>query len=243
MQLFYSNSINSDSTQFVFDKIESKHIIKVLRKKEGDTLFITDGENSLYNVTILIASDKKCLVEITSINKKPIIRNYYLHIAIAPTKNNDRLEWFLEKATEIGIDEITPIICKHSERKIIKQERLEKVLISAMKQSLKFQLPKLNPVVSFSEFLNQVHPRELFIAHCEKTEKKSLKSELSSRFKSKEKKQHITILIGPEGDFSIDEINIALQKNYTPITFGKSRLRTETAGIVAVQSVAFFNEK
>jgi len=178
MQLFYSNTINSDSNQFTFDKIESRHIVKVLRKKEGDSLFITDGKNSLFNVTILIASDKKCLVEITSIDQKETPRNYYLHIAIAPTKNNDRLEWFLEKATEIGIDEITPIICKHSERKVVKHERLEKVLVSAMKQSLKFQLPKLNESISFSEFIKHEQKGNLFIAHCEETDRKSLKDVL-----------------------------------------------------------------
>ncbi|MFK5879715.1 MAG: 16S rRNA (uracil(1498)-N(3))-methyltransferase [Flavobacteriaceae bacterium] len=236
MQLFYSNTINSNSSQFTFDKIESRHIIRVLRKKEGDSLFITDGNNSLFKVTILIASDKKCTVKIISIKHKEIPRNYYLHIAIAPTKNNDRLEWFLEKATEIGIDEITPIICKHSERKIIKQERLEKVLVSAMKQSLKFQLPKLNASISFLEFINQKHEGDLFIAHCEETDRKSLKDVLNST------QEKITLLIGPEGDFSTKEIEMALQNNYTPITLGESRLRTETAGIVAVQSIAFFNE-
>ena len=242
MQLFYSNTINSDSSQFTFDKIESRHIVKVLRKKEGDNLFITDGNNSLFKVTILIASDKKCTVKIDTVEQKENSRNYYLHIAIAPTKNNDRLELFLEKATEIGIDEITPIICKHSERKVVKQERLEKVLVSAMKQSLKFKLPKLNAATSFSDFINQQYQGDLFIAHCEETDKKSLKSELISRFNSKKQKQPITILIGPEGDFSNEEINVALKNKCTPVTFGESRLRTETAGIVAVQSVAFFNE-
>lgn len=242
MQLFYSNTINSDSNQFTFDKIESRHIVKVLRKKEGDTLFITDGKNSLFNVTILIGSDKKCLVEITSIEQKETPRDYYLHVAIAPTKNNDRLEWFLEKATEIGIDEITPIICKHSERKVVKHERLEKVLVSAMKQSLKFQLPKLNPLTSFNDFINSDFEGDLFIAHCEETDKKSLKDELHFDKLSVTKSNQITVLIGPEGDFSTKEIEVALQNKFTPITLGESRLRTETAGIVAVQSIAFFNE-
>jgi len=242
VQLFYSNTINSDNSQFTFDKIESRHIVKVLRKKEGDNLFITDGNNSLFKVIILIASDKKCTVKIDSVEQKESPRNYYLHIAIAPTKNNDRLEWFLEKATEIGIDEVTPIICQHSERKVTKHDRLEKVLVSAMKQSLKFQLPKLNVATLFSDFINQQHQGDLFIAHCEETGKKSLKAELISRFDSKKQKQHITILIGPEGDFSNQEINTALKNKCIPVTFGESRLRTETAGIAAVQSVAFFNE-
>jgi len=240
MQLFYSNTINSSTDQFVFDKIESRHIVKVLRKKEGNILFITDGKGTLFTVEVLIASDKKCTVKIISVEKKDAQRNYYLHIVIAPTKNNDRLEWFLEKATEIGIDEITPIICKHSERKIIKHERLEKVIVAAMKQSLKFQLPKLNEQTSFNNFIKKEHTGTLFIAHCEETDKKSLKDVLTSTQSTN--KQQITILIGPEGDFSTKEIEQAIQNNFTPITLGESRLRTETAGVVATHSVAFFNE-
>lgn len=235
MQLFYNSEINSTTTQFVFDKIESRHIVKVLRKSEGDILYITNGNGQLFTAEIILANDKKCNVTIIETNEKLKPWNYYLHIAIAPTKNNDRLEWFLEKATEIGIDEITPIICKHSERKVIKEERLEKVLISAMKQSLKFQLPKLNPATSFVDFIGQELDGDLFIAHCEETDKKSFKKELRS-------KQRITILIGPEGDFSTKEIELAMLKKYIPVSLGESRLRTETAGVIAVQSVSFFNE-
>ncbi|MFT4643130.1 MAG: 16S rRNA (uracil1498-N3)-methyltransferase [Candidatus Azotimanducaceae bacterium] len=235
MQLFYNSEINSTTTQFVFDKIESRHIVKVLRKSEGDILYITNGNGQLFTAEIILANDKKCNVTILETIQKPKRWDYYLHVAIAPTKNNDRLEWFLEKATEIGVDEITPIICKHSERKVVKEERLEKVLVSAMKQSLKFQLPKLNPTTSFTDFIDQEIDGDLCIAHCEETDKKSFKKELRS-------KQKITILIGPEGDFSTKEIEQALYKKFIPVTLGESRLRTETAGIVAVQSVAFFNE-
>lgn len=235
MQLFYTKNINSNTPKFTFDKIESRHIVKVLRKKEGDILYITDGNSCLFTAEIIAANDKKCAVKIISTEEKPTPWNYYLHIAIAPTKNNDRLEWFLEKATEISINEITPIICKHSERKFIKEERLEKVIISAMKQSLKFQLPKFNKATSYSNFIKQDFDGQLFIAHCEETDKKSLKNEVKP-------KQKITILIGPEGDFSVDEIKTALQHNFIPVSLGESRLRTETAGIVAVQSVAFLNE-
>lgn len=235
MQLFYNSEINSTTTQFVFDKIESRHIVKVLRKSEGDILYITNGNGQLFTAEIILANDKKCNVTIVETIQKLKPWNYYLHIAIAPTKNNDRLEWFLEKATEIGIDEITPIICKHSERKVVKEERLEKVLVSAMKQSLKFQLPKLNPTTSFVDFIGQELDGDLFIAHCEETNKKSFKKELNS-------KQKITILIGPEGDFSTKEIELAIHKQFIPVTLGESRLRTETAGVVAVQSVSFFNE-
>lgn len=239
MQLFYTATINSTAPQFTFDKIESKHIVRVLRKKEDDILHITNGNNELFTAKILVANDKKCIVQIikTEIKKKPW--NYYLHIAIAPTKNNDRLEWFLEKATEIGIDEITPIICKHSERKVVKIERLNKVVISAMKQSLKYNLPKLNNATTFKEFIKQDFEGLLTIAHCEETAKNTLKSVLLSQKET----QKITILIGPEGDFNSKEIGMALQKQFIPISLGESRLRTETAGVVATHSVAFFNEK
>lgn len=235
MQLFYSEHISVNDTQFTFDKIESRHIVKVLRKQTGDQLYITNGKGILFKVEITIANDKKCLVTIVSFEEKKEDRNYYLHIAIAPTKNNDRYEWFLEKATEIGIDEITPIICKHSERKIIKKERFEKVLVSAMKQSLKFQLPKLNDAMTFSEFISKPKEGNLFIAHCEKTKKTSFKEALSTANK-------LTVLIGPEGDFSTQEIDKAFATGFQPITLGESRLRTETAGIAATHSVAFFNE-
>lgn len=235
MQLFYNPHINSSTQQFTFDKIESRHIVKVLRKTEGDQLFITNGKGFLYTAKIILANDKRCQIQIISEEIKQKLWDYYLHIAIAPTKNNDRFEWFLEKATEIGIDEITPIICKHSERKIIKKERLEKVVVSAMKQSLKYQLPKLNNAVSFSDFIKQQLDGDIFIAHCEETDRKSFKNELKPN-------QKIIVLIGPEGDFSTQEIKTALQNNFIPVTLGESRLRTETAGIVAVQSMAFFNE-
>jgi 16S rRNA (uracil1498-N3)-methyltransferase len=242
MQLFYNPEINDTSTQFTFDKIESRHIVKVLRKKEGDTLYITNGNGELFTAEVLFANDKRCTVQIINIEDKQKPWNYYLHIAIAPTKNNDRFEWFLEKATEIGIDEITPIICKHSERKAIKKERLDKVVVSAMKQSLKFQLPKLNEATTFQDFIKQDFNGDLFIAHCEETDKKSLKSELTSRLRSKGQEQKITILIGPEGDFSAKEIEMALQQKFIPVSLGESRLRTETAGIAATHSVAFFKE-
>lgn len=235
MQLFYAEHIRSDDTTFVFDKIESKHIIRVLRKTVGDTLQITNGKGFLFEAEISTANDKKCVV--TIVNKKEITNpwNYRLHIAIAPTKNNDRLEWFLEKATEIGIDEITPIICEHSERKVVKMERLEKVVVSAMKQSLKFRLPKLNEPIKFKSFITNTKSDLKCIAHCEPTDKKSIKEVLK-------KDASILLLIGPEGDFSTKEIEQAKSNGFIPVTLGESRLRTETAGLAATQSVAFFNE-
>jgi 16S rRNA (uracil1498-N3)-methyltransferase len=235
MQLFYNSELTATSQQFTFDKTESRHIVRVLRKKENDKIFITNGKGKLFTSEILIANDKKCLVKIirTEAFKKPW--SYYLHIAIAPTKLNDRFEWFLEKATEIGIDEITPIICEHSERKVVKLERLEKIIQSAAKQSLKYHFPKLNEPVTFNQFINSNFDGQLFIAHCEETAKKSLKTALKPKLNT-------IVLIGPEGDFSTKEIMQSLEHNFIPVSLGESRLRTETAGIVAVHSVAFTNE-
>lgn len=235
MQLFYNPTITVKTNTFTFDKAESRHIVRVLRKQEGDQLHITNGNGVLFVAEVSVASDKKCLVNIISITEKKKAWGYYLHIAVAPTKLNERLEWFIEKAIEIGVDEITPIICKHSERKIIKLERFEKIALSAMKQSLKFHLPKINPAVSFKEFMTRNPNGELFIAHCEEQDKKSFKQEIKPN-------TDLTILIGPEGDFSTAEIQLALQNKYTPVSLGESRLRTETAALVACHSVAFVNE-
>jgi 16S rRNA (uracil1498-N3)-methyltransferase len=234
MQLFYNPSINETATTFVFDKEESKHIIKVLRKKEGDVLYVTNGLGFLFTTEITIASDTKCTVKIISFEQqeKP---KFHLHLAVAPTKMNERYEWFLEKATEIGIQEITPVICEHSERKVIKTDRFQKILESAMKQSLHYYLPKLNEPISFKDFLKKEKKGQKFIAHCEETSKKSLKNELKTN-------QDITVLIGPEGDFSVKEIQSALEHNYIPVSLGQTRLRTETAAIVACHSVVFKNE-
>ncbi len=235
MQLFYNTEITQKDKQFTFDKTESRHIVKVLRKKTGDHLFITNGKGELFIAELIIADDKKCSINIVSVDKKPKPWNYNLHIAIAPTKNIDRFEWFLEKATEIGIDEITPILCDHSERKVIKMDRLNRIIESAMKQSLKFQLPKLNTLTLFSEFITQKHDDNLYIAHCEDTDKQNLKLAL-------EPSQNALILIGPEGDFSNSEIITAIQNGASPISLGESRLRTETAGLTAVQTVSFINQ-
>ena len=235
MQLFYNSDIQTNTTQITFDKIESKHIVRVLRKKEGDILKITNGKGFLFDAQITIASDKKCIAKIISHEQKSKPWDYYLHIAIAPTKLNDRMEWFLEKATEIGIDEITPIICQNSERKVVKLERFEKIIQAAMKQSLKFTLPKLNAPIKFNEFINQNFDGKVCIAHCEENEKKLLSEVVNSSEKT-------TILIGPEGDFSSQEIKKALAKNHIPISLGESRLRTETAGLVAVNIISFINQ-
>ena len=233
MQLFYFKDINQTTTSFSFDKEESKHIIKVLRKKEGDILHVTNGLGYLFITEIALASDSKCTVKINSYEKqeKP---KFHLHLAVAPTKMNERYEWFLEKATEIGIHEITPIICEHSERKIIKLDRFEKIILSAMKQSNQYFLPILNDPILFKEFIKKPFSGQLFIAHCEEQSKKSLKEVLLPN-------QNITLLIGPEGDFSVKEIQTALDTNFIPVTLGNTRLRTETAALVACHSVVFIN--
>lgn len=231
MQLFYCPEILEDS--YYLNSEESKHCIKVLRKNEGDLINLIDGIGSFYEVRITIASQKKVHFEIVK-SWKEEARNYKLHIAIAPTKNNDRLEWFLEKATEIGIDEITPIICHHSERKVVKEERLNKIIISATKQSLKSKIPILHPAISLKQLVLVNHTKNCLIAHCEDNEKTSLQTVVT---------KNTLILIGPEGDFSTTEIDLALANSFTPITLGNSRLRTETAGLVACHTIALQHEK
>ena len=234
MQLFYTPDITPGSATFFFDKEESRHIVKVLRKKEGDTVHITNGKGFLFTSQITFANEKKCEVCITAeqfFEPMP----YRLHLAVAPTKLNDRYEWFLEKAVEIGVTEITPIICEHSERSSFKGDRFEKIIHSAMKQSLQYHMPVLHEPVPYAAFVQQQRDGLLFIAHCEETDKKLLKTELQP-------KQPVTLLIGPEGDFSTKEISQALGLGYVPVSLGNTRLRTETAAIVAAHSVAFVNE-
>lgn len=234
MQLFYNSDIKQGDVTFFFDKEESKHIVKVLRKKESDTIFITNGLGFLFESKIILASEKKCEVKITKETfQEP--DKFYTHIVVAPTKMNDRLEWFLEKATEIGIHEITPIICDHSERKVYKIDRAEKIIQAAMKQSLHYYIPKINEPISFAQFVKSNIDGQKFIAHCEETDKKSFKNEVN-------KDEKVIILIGPEGDFSIKEINLAIENEFIPVTLGNTRLRTETAALVACHTIALINE-
>ena len=234
MQLFYNINIDETTENFSFDKEESKHIIKVLRKKDTDILYVTNGLGLLFKTEITLASDSKCTVKIISFEKSAPSK-YHLHLAVAPTKMNDRYEWFLEKATEIGIHEITPIICDRSERKVINTERFDKIILTAMKQCNQLYLPKLNSAMTFREFVKLKNEGLQLVAHCEETDKKTLKSVLVPN-------EYITILIGPEGDFSEKEIEAAIENNYIPVSLGNTRLRTETAAIVACHSVVFVNE-
>ena len=234
MQLFYNPAISSEDKEVIFPKDESKHIIKVLRKKEGDKLNITNGKGFLFSAEIIEANHNKCKAKITTVEQERD-KKYHIHLAVAPTKMNDRFETFLEKATEIGLDKITPIICDHSERKVVKINRFERVLQSAMKQSLHYSIPEISEAISFQEFIQQEQNEQKFIAHCEENDKKSLQKEL-------EPGKSYTILIGPEGDFSSEEIESAIKAGFVPVTLGNTRLRTETAAIVAAHTAALINE-
>ncbi len=233
MQLFYTNNI-ANGIAFL-DTTDSKHCVKVLRLSQGDKVELVDGKGGLYQGEIALSNPKKCEVRILSHIEDYNKRANYLHIAIAPTKNISRLEWFLEKSCEIGIDEVTPIICERSERKVIKIERLEKVLISAMKQSLRAYLPKLNNPVNCNDFLDSNSTEQKFIAHCDFDNKKMLKEEYM-------RGKDVVLLIGPEGDFSEKEIELANKNGFKSVLLGGSRLRTETAGIVACNTINLINE-
>lgn len=235
MQLFYTPNIDFSEDTLTLAKEESKHIVRVLRLKEGSVIYVTDGNGNLLKVEIIDANQNTCSVKVLERTANHEKRDYYIHMAVAPTKNNDRYEWFLEKATEIGIDEITPIIGQHSERKKIKLERFQKVILSGVKQSLKAYIPKINEAVKFKDFLKEDFDGDKFIAHCVEDDRKSLKSELIPG-------KRYLVLIGPEGDFNKEEIKLALEKGYTPVTLGNFRLRTETAALAAVHSIAFVNE-
>lgn len=232
MHLFYVPNIASEK---ILPEEESQHAVRVLRLKVGDEIVIVDGVGGWFNAKIVNPHPKKCEFEVTQTIVEYEKRNFKLHVAIAPTKNIERIEWFLEKATEIGIDQITPIICQFSERKIIKPERLEKIIVSAAKQSLKAYFPKLNSACTFNEFLNKYSANQQFIAHCYSGNKQTLQSLYR-------KSSDVIILIGPEGDFSPDEVKKAMNTNYLPISLGNSRLRTETAGVVACHTVVLLNE-
>lgn len=234
MQLFYNPHLELDATEIDFDKEESRHITKVLRKSEGDILNISNGKGGMFEAEIITTNPKKVVAKIIR-SEQSAPPKYKLHMAVAPTKNIERFEWFLEKATEIGITEITPILCERSERKVIKPERLERIIQSAVKQSLRPYTPLLNPLISFQDFIKQTHSENRFIAHCEDSEKQAL-------FKVTQPASESIVLIGPEGDFSVKEIEMALTERFIPVTLGESRLRTETAAIIACHTIALANE-
>lgn len=218
-----------------FNREESKHIIRVLRRKKGDEIFLTNGKGNRFKGIITNDNPTACQAEIIESNYIPKPRNFYLHIAIAPTKNMSRFEWFLEKAIEIGIDEITPVKCDHSERVTLKMDRLEKIMVSAIKQSQQLWLPKLNQLTPLHDLIASEFKGLKCIAYVDPENKTSLKSAFQHN--------HDTmILIGPEGDFSELELQSSILAGYTPISLGENRLRTETAAIVACHTINLLNQ-
>jgi|SRR5690606_16382529 len=236
MHLFYTPDIRSSHPQFILAEEESKHAVRVLRLVSGDKVVLVDGVGGWYEAEIIDPHPKRTTLQILQVIEEYQRFAYHIHIAVAPTKNIDRIEWFLEKATEIGIQEFTPIIAEHSERKEVKVDRLKKIAIAAMKQSLKAYLPKINPAISLGQFLKEQENKSSakVIAHCVDGEKSYLAQVLKPR-------EDYLILIGPEGDFSEREIEQAQASGYTPISLGESRLRTETAALMSCVEVSLLN--
>lgn len=227
-QLFYTPRIENGFAYL--DEEESRHLITVLRRKVGDPLQITDGLGNFYETEISETAKRYALARIVTKTEAPPERPFKLHLAIAPTKQIERLEWFLEKATEIGVDEITPLLCKRSERETIRHDRLEKILVSAMKQSLRAQLPKLNELTRFAAFAKSATAPCKRIAWCSDDPLPHLSTAITPG-------QDLVIAIGPEGDFSPDEIKTALENGFSGVSLGDARLRTETAGLLAVTAI------
>lgn len=213
---------------------ESQHCVKVLRTREGDTLTITDGKGFFYDCELVQAHPKQCIVTIRHQSQIPVNRHFTLHVAFAPSKQMDRNEWFVEKATEIGIDRLTPLLTNHSERKEIKRERLQKIVIAAMKQSMQAHLPDIEEMKGFKELIEQPFQGRKFIAHCHDLPKKQLAS-------SYKKGENALILIGPEGDFSEEEVNRAVGLGFEPVSIGETRLRSETASLVSMHIIHVIN--
>jgi 16S rRNA (uracil1498-N3)-methyltransferase len=206
----------------------------VLRLKNGDLIHLTDGKGNLYEARIADSQGKKVSAEVISLQESYGKRNYHLHLAVAPTKNIERFEWFIEKATEIGVDEITPLICKHSERRQVRTDRLVKIATSAVKQSLKAYHPVIHETCDFNRFITVSRPGQLFIAHQQDHDIKFLKESYKSG-------NDVTIMIGPEGDFNEAELELAAKADYSCVSLGSSRLRTETAAMAACHTVFLLN--
>lgn len=234
MQLFYAPTLVDNF--YVFDEQESKHCVRVLRKTIGDTIHLTDGKGKIYLAVVEDCNPKRCKVRVEQTEIQPPLP-YTLQIAVAPTKCIDRYEWFLEKATEVGFDKVVPLKCTNSERTAVKQDRSLKVVTSAVKQSLKAYHPEVEPITPFKEFVaRDFGSAQKFIAHCEPNKEKVLLRDAVKRHGD------VVVLIGPEGDFSLEEIEQAHKYGFLDISLGKSRLRTETAALAAVMAVAFVNE-
>ncbi|MEK9614141.1 MAG: 16S rRNA (uracil(1498)-N(3))-methyltransferase, partial [Flavobacteriaceae bacterium] len=224
MTLFFDKSISETTEQFFFNKEESKHLAKVIRKKVGDSITVTNGNGLEWIGKLSVVSTLKSVAERKQTHLH-LPKATQIHLAIAPTKNNNRMEWLVEKLTELGIHSIHPILCQRSERKVIKKERFEKIAISALKQSQQFFLPQIDDLIPFTTFIKNIRGSAA-IAHCENTPKTLLSSRTVPE-------PSITILIGPEGDFSPEEIDLAQRSNIESVSLGKQRFRTETAGLFA----------
>lgn len=232
MHLFYTPYILKNNE---LPEEEALHCIRVLRLSIGDEVMLTDGKGSFYKATISACSNKRCLVKILEQIPERKAWIAHLHLAMAPTKNMDRIEWFAEKATEIGFDELTFLNCRYSERKVVKNERIEKILVSAVKQSLKASVPVLNEMIDFDKFISQDFNGQKFIAHCYPGEKPLLRDLIR-------RGEDVLVLIGPEGDFSEEEVEKAIKSGFQPISLGRSRLRTETAALVACHIMNLINQ-
>lgn len=233
MNIFYEPNIKQILR---LNEEESRHAVKVLRILAGDLLYIVDGKGGFYKCQIKTPHEKKCEVKIVEETQNFGLRDYYIHLIIAPTKNLDRIEWMVEKCVEIGINEISFIQTRYSERKEIKTVRTERIAVGAMKQSLKAFLPKINEMITWKEFLKKDYSdSQNMIAHLEEGDRKLIQQIAKPKGK-------YAILIGPEGYFSPDEINQALEKGFVPVTLGESRLRTETAGLVACHALNIVNQ-
>lgn len=232
MHVFYTPDI---ALRQELPEEETAHAIRVLRLQPGDEVTLTDGAGNFYQAEISTATNKRCLVNILKTLPQEPLWTAHLHIAMAPTKNMDRTEWFAEKATEIGFDELTFLNCRFSERKVIKTERIQKILVSAIKQSLKARLPRLNEMTDFKTFVSQPFTGQKFIAHCYEGEKPLLKDIVQQG-------EDALVLIGPEGDFSEEEVKLAIEHGFQAISLGRSRLRTETAALVACHILNLKNQ-
>ena len=230
---FYAPDIANNP---ILPESDSQHCVRVLRMKEGDNLEVVDGKGVRYLCRLIDAHSKHAHVEIIRKEELQLPWKNRITVAVAPTKHLDRMEWMVEKLTEIGVNRIVPLLCRYSERKELKVERLEKIAVSAMKQSLKATLPIISPMTPIKEFIKSDESTQKFIAYCDPTIERQLLS------KQYEANADTTILIGPEGDFSIDEIKLAIETGYAPISLGENRLRSETAAVVDCDTCHIINQ-
>lgn len=233
MQIFYAPDMLGGVYQL--SKDESKHAIRVLRLRNGDEIILADGKGCLFRSKIIDDNHNACIAEEIERTYKPKTRDFRIHIAIAPTKNIDRFEWMVEKCTEMGVDEITPIITQRSERSTIKMDRLNRITIAAIKQSINAYTPKINEIVDFKTMIVGAKEDVKLIAHCNDTKKDSI-------YRACGKQKDSIVFIGPEGDFTMEEVGWAIENGFTPISLGENRLRTETAGILACHGIIIANE-